>query len=205
MKRVCPNSEPAESGELSLPLNDIEHLFNAPRVDPSSPGPLEGLGISGVEYLLSQLHLDKTRQRARTLTLTLPADMAAAASAKQVTNALRRYAGWRIERERRELRNTYRYGWKVTGFALVMLTICLALSSLFASDLTEWMRPLVRKTFEYGFEIIGWVILWHPIDVLVFSPVGIRARQAALHTLATVDVVLRAEPSPAAEVRTSND
>ena len=76
-----------------------------------------------------------------------------------------------------------------------MLAVCLALSSLFASDLTEWMRPLIRKTFEYGFEIIGWVILWHPIDVLVFSPVAIRARLAALQTLATVDVVIRAEPA----------
>jgi len=86
---------------------------------------------------------------------------------------------------------------KVAVFALVMLTICLALSSLFASDLTEGMRPLVRTTFEYGFEIIGWVILWHPIDVLVFSPVAIRARLAALQTLATVDIVILAEPMPA--------
>ena len=195
---------PAETGELSLPLNDIAHLFNAPRVDPLSLGPLEGLGISGVEHLLSLLHLDKPRQRARTLTLTLPAEKAAAASAEQLTNALRRYAGWRIEHEHRELRNTHRYGLKVAGFALVMLTICLALSSLFASDLTEWMRPLIRKTFEYGFEIIGWVILWHPIDVLVFSPVAIRARLAALQTLATVDVVIRAEPPPGAAARANH-
>jgi len=93
-----------------------------------------------------------------------------------------------------QLRNL---GLKVAVFALVMLTICLALSSLFTSDLTEGMRPLVRTTFEYGFEIIGWVILWHPIDVLVFSPVAIRARLAALQTLATVDIVILAEPMPA--------
>ena len=186
---------PPETGELSLPLADLAHLFNAPRVDPLSPGPLEGLGISGVDYLLSLLHLDKQRQRAHTLTLSIPAAKTSADSAEQLTNAIHRYAGWRIEHEHRELRNTHRYGLKVAGFALVMLTICLALSSLFASDLTEWMRPLIRKTFEYGFEIIGWVILWHPIDVLVFSPVAIRARLAALQTLATVDVVIRAEPA----------
>ncbi|MCX6911769.1 MAG: hypothetical protein NT167_01705 [Verrucomicrobia bacterium] len=186
---------PPETGELSLPLTDPAHLFNAPRVDPLSPGPLEGLGISGFDYLLGLLHLDNKRQRTRTLTLSLPAEKAAAASAEQLTNAIHRYAGWRIEHERRELRNTHRYGLKVAGFALVMLAVCLALSSLFASDLTEWMRPLIRKTFEYGFEIIGWVILWHPIDVLVFSPVAIRARLAALQTLATVDVVIRAEPA----------
>ena len=75
------------------------------------------------------------------------------------------------------------------------LAICLALSSLFASDVTQWMRPLIRKTFEYGFEIIGWVILWHPIDVLVFAPVAIRARVSALQALACLNIVILADPT----------
>jgi len=84
----------------------------------------------------------------------------------------------------------------VAGLAFVLLAICLALASLFASELTEGMRPLVRTTFEYGFEIIGWVILWHPVDVLVFSPMAIRARIAALRTLAAVEVTVRVESGP---------
>ena len=193
MSQIKPTSELEKTVELVLQLNDVAHLFNAPRIDPLSPGPVEGLGISGVEYLLNQLHLDKTRQRADTLTLHLPAEKASDVSVEQITSGLRRYAGWRIERERRELRNTNRYGLKVAGFAIVMLLICLALSSLFASDLTEWMSPLIRKTFEYGFEIIGWVILWHPIDVLVFAPVAMRARISALQTIASLNVVICAD------------
>lgn len=198
MNPTNSTSGPREGAELSLLLTDLAHLFNAPRVDPMSPSPLEGLGVSGFDYLLGRLHLDRVRQRARTLTLSLPEEKAAAADSERLTNALRRYAGWRIEHERHELRNSHRYGLRVTGFALVMLTICLALSSLFASDLTAGMRPLLRTTFECGFEIIGWVILWHPIDVLVFSPVAIRARLAALQTLAAVNIVIRAESGPPA-------
>ena len=84
---------PPETGELSLPLTDLAHLFNAPRVDPLSPGPLEGLGISGVDYLLSLLHLDKKRQRAHTLTLSIPAAKTSADSAEQLTNAIHRTRG----------------------------------------------------------------------------------------------------------------
>ncbi len=204
MNQVNPSSEPAETAAIALPLSDIAHLFNAPRVDPFSQSPIEGCGVSGVEHLLSLLHMDKTCQRARKLILSLPAEKAPAASAEQTTNAIRRFAAWRIERERREMRNTYRYGWKAAGFAMVMLAVCLALSSLFASDLTQWMRPLVRKTFEYGFEIIGWVILWHPIEVLVFAPVAIRARLSALQTLAAVEVVIRSEPAITAEAPSTN-
>src|SRR5262249_31522655 len=156
--------------ELMLALTDLSHLFNALRVEPLSRSPTEVLGVSGVDYLLNQLHMDKRRLQARTLTLLLPLEKISSASAEQVTRALHRVAELRLERERAELRNTYRYGWKVTGLALIMLAVCLALSHVFTSEWTEWMRPLTRTMFEYGFEIIGWVLLWHPIDVLAFVP-----------------------------------
>lgn len=138
--------------------------------------------------------MDKALQRASLLTLVLPAKKAAACTAESVTAALRRHVQLRMEREQREMRNSYRYGWRVAGFSIVTLAICLGLSALFASDLTEWMGPLLRRTFEAGFEIIGWVILWHPIQVLVFAPVAIRVRLAALRTLATLNVVIRKAP-----------
>lgn len=191
MKQVKSRSEAASAPGLELTLKDVGDLFNAPRVDPFSQGPLEGVGISGVDHLLSLLHIDKTLQRANLLTLNLPAEKAGACTAESVTAALRRHAQLRIELEQRERRNSYRYGWRVAGFSILMLTICLGLSSLFGSEMTEWMQPLVRRTLEAGFEIIGWVILWHPIQVLVFAPVAIRVRLAALRTLATLNVVIR--------------
>jgi hypothetical protein len=194
MNQVKPSSEPAAAPEFQLSLNDISDLFNAPRVDPFSRGPLEGCGVSGVDHLLSLLHMDTALQRANLLTLVLPADKATTCKAESITAALRRYVQLRMEREQREMRNSYRYGWRVAGFSIIMLAICLGLSALFASDLTEWMRPLLRRTFEAGFEIIGWVILWHPIQVLVFAPVAIRVRLAALRTLATLNVVIREAP-----------
>ena len=195
MNLVNSNPKSIQAEDLLLPLNDLAHLFNAPRIEPLSPGPLEGLGISGFDYLLSLLHLNNRWKHTRTLTLLLPAEKAAATSVEQVTIALRRHAQWRIERELRDMHNTYDYGWKVAGFAIGMLVTCLALSSLFAIQLTEWMSPLVRESFEYGLEIIGWVILWHPIDVLVFSPVANRARLTVLQSFASLEIVVRAEPT----------
>jgi hypothetical protein len=182
-----------ETGALVLALSDPAHLFNAPRADPLSSSPAEVLGVSGVEYLLNLLHMDKKLQRARTLVLLLAPEKATSALAEQATLALHRQSKFRIEQQQRELRNTYRAGWRVTGAATLVLAVCLGLSSVFASDLTEGMRPLIRTTFEYGFEIIGWVILWHPIDMLVFAPLAFRARIAALQTLVSVNVVVRAE------------
>jgi hypothetical protein len=92
---------------------------------------------------------------------------------------------------RLELRQNFRYGWRVAGVAVILLAICLAISSVFTSELTEGMRPHLRTTLEYSFEIIGWVLLWHPVDVLVFVPLPLRYRIRALHALVAMDVVVR--------------
>jgi hypothetical protein len=54
-----------------------------------------------------------------------------------------------------------------------------------------WMRPLFRHTLEYGFEILGWVMLWHPIDILGFNVLQIHIRIAPLKTLASIPVEIR--------------
>ncbi len=192
MADSAPGKE-AGTSELVLVLSDPEHLFNALPVNPESRSDAEALGVSGVEHLFNQLHFDGRRQRAQTLTLILPPDKVPAALVDQTTRALHRYAELKIQHERRELRNTYRVGWRSAGVALVLLAICLGLSSFFGSEFTEGMGPLVRKTLENGFEIIGWVLLWRPIEVLGFNPLAIRFRIKAWRTLASIKVVIRAD------------
>jgi hypothetical protein len=183
--------------ELALPLTDLSHLFNAPRVDPFSRSPAEVLGTSGLDYLFGLLHMERKQARASKLVILLPPARASAASAEQTTLALHRVIDHRLERERRELRGNYRYGWKVAGIAVVLLALCLAVSSLFGSDVTAGMRPLVRRTSEYGFEIVGWVLLWHPIDVLGFMPLAFHLRIRTLQALRSMAVEIRPdEPLP---------
>jgi hypothetical protein len=176
--------------ELILPLTDPADLFNAPPVNPLAGSPVNALGISGVEYLLGLRQGSRTR-RIPHLVIQLPAATAATTSAERIATALHHHVACRIERERAELRDTYRYGWKIAGLAIVMLGLCLTLVELLASDLAAGMRPLTRRTFESGFEILGWVLLWHPIDVLAFTPLEIRARIARLASLAAMTVTVR--------------
>lgn len=178
---------------LTLVLTDVGNLFVAPPVRPLSASDAEALGVAGVDHLLNVLHMDKNRQRAAsTLALVLPPEQAAAVNAAELTRALHRYAELRLVEQRRELRNTYRYGWRITAIAIVILAVCIAASSALSVDdsAADVRRPLLRKTFEYGFEIVGWVSLWHPIEVLLYNPLALRARVAALRTLARLTVAI---------------
>jgi hypothetical protein len=187
-----PSHLPSHTSDtLVLPLRDMAQMYNAPLIDPMSLSLPEILGISGVEYLLQ--HLETGRHaKADTLRLILPGDKVSAGLADQTHLALQRYSQYRIEEQRALVRETRLRGSRVTIVALILLAFFLSLSSVFASEVTEGMLPLLRKTLEYGFEIVGWVMLWHPIEVLVFEPIAINHRISALRRLMGLRVVVNA-------------
>lgn len=178
---------------LELPLRDMSQMFNAPPVDPLSPGLPESLGITGVEYVLQQLEI-KRPMKLTTLKLVVPQGKFSPELGSQVEHALRSFAERRIPQLQILIHETRRQGWRLTGVAVLLLAFFLALATLFASEYTEWLRPLIRKTLEYGSEIIGWVMLWYPIEVLVFQPIPIKGRMKALRRLMQLKVL--AEPTP---------
>jgi hypothetical protein len=190
-----------DTTDLVLPLTDVSHLFNAPRVDPLSRSPAEVLGTSGVDYLFSLLHMNWKRARSRRLVVLLPPEKVTAASAAQATRGLHRVMAYRIERELLELRSLHRHGWKVTGIAVLLLAACLGISSLFRSDVTSGLGPLLRQTLESGFEIVGWVLLWRPIELLGYVPVGIRFRIATLRAIRSMDVEIRPDDGPSSALQ----
>ena len=176
---------------LRLVITNVDHLFNAPPVNPLSAGLPERLGMAGVEYLVQQLEIRSWKHFTK-VRLVAPEDILSSSMAGQVTAGLQSYAAIRVPQQEALLRETRHHGWRLTGAATLLLAMFLALSSLFASEWTEGLRPLLRKTLEYGFEIVGWVMLWHPIEVLVFQPIAIRTRIKALRSLMELDVVTEA-------------
>jgi hypothetical protein len=189
MKAIASESRSQPPDGLRLPLHTITHLFNAPPVDPLSPSPPEVLGISGAQYVLSQLET-RRQVKAETLHLIVPDSEITPDAAERTQQALRRYALFRIQEQQALAREARRRGWRVTAAAVVLLAFFLTLSNLFASEVTEGMRPLLRKTLEYGFEIVGWVMLWHPIEALVFEPIAIKHKITALRRLMELRVAV---------------
>ena len=189
MKPSASQSPSLPPDTVQLPLRDVSQMFNAPPVDPLSASPLEVLGISGARFLLQQLERRKHIEAA-TLRLVLPSDKITPNLAVQMVEALRRYVEYRIQEQQALARETRRRGWRVTFAAVLLLAFFLALAQFFASEYTEGMRPLLRTTLQYGFEIIGCVMLWHPIEVLVFEPIAIKHKITALRRLMELRVVV---------------
>ena len=171
-----------------LPMRDMAHMFNAPPIDPLSPSPSEVLGVSGARYVLQQFET-RRQVKAETLHLVLPHGQISLGLAEQTRLALQRYAEFRIQEQQALVRETRHRGWRVTVAALILSAFFVTLANFFASEATEGMRPVFRRTLEHGFEIIGWIMLWRPIDSLVFEPIAINHKIAALRRLMQLQVV----------------
>lgn len=191
MTAFATESPAHPSDTLRLPMRDMAHMFNAPAVNPLSPGLPEVLGISGAEYVLQQLEIRRPVKLTK-VRLVLPESQFSPSLATQTEHALQRFAECRIPQQQTMVRETRRHGWRLTGIATILLAFFLALSSLFASELTDGLRPLLRKTLEYGFEIVGWVMLWYPIEVLIFQPMTIKSKIKALRRMMELRVVAEA-------------
>lgn len=176
-------------------LRHPEHLFNAPSLDPLSESPAEIAGMSGVDYLLGQLQVAPKKMMADTLVLRLPPETFTPGNADSVNEALQRYARVRIQNEMSAILTNRRYGLKVLSVALLMLTILVGLSALFAGDYVPWIPVVLRRPLEYGFEIVGWVMMWHPVEVLLFNPMSSRAKLNALRALSRIKIVIRPRTS----------
>lgn len=190
-QRWASKSAVSSACTIQLVIRDIDHMFNAPAVDPLSPGILEILGITGSEILLQRLET-RSGSLLTTVQLIVPENKFSPGLAVRTENALRRFAATRILHQESLLRELRFHGWRLTGIATILLAFFLSLSSLFAGQWTEALRPLLRRTLEYGFEIIGWVMLWYPIEVLVFQPIAVKSRIKALRRLINLKVVVEA-------------
>ena len=91
---------------------------------------------------------------------------------QQARDALTRYCALKIADNEKELFITKRQAGRLLTFGIGMLLVCMSLSVLFSSDKVP--EALWTTTLAEGFNIIGWVLLWHPFEAFLYDPIPIR-------------------------------
>lgn len=165
-----------------MQLDRVEELFTATAADP-----LQGRydPRSGIEYLLDNVE-----------PIDQPLHIDIAVGEGEVGNqnvrigeALAGYAAVRTERLALERARIRRLGLKELAFGVGFLAFCLVASTLLAGFQLgpEWFRHLVVE----GLVIIGWISLWHPVDMLFFERLPLIREQRILKRLSDAQVTVR--------------
>jgi len=181
----------APSGELVVQVGEIRDLFTAPDTDPLAQHEGEVMGEPALRRVVRKLMAARKMSGVRTLVVLLPGDNIEAGLAERARAALVRYCGLKLEDNEAELHLLRRQAGRLLLRGMLILLICVGVSSLFRSETITFLPPLISNALGEGFNVIGWVMLWRPVETYFFDPVPIRTSSAVHRFLQTLQIDIR--------------
>ncbi|GCE27831.1 hypothetical protein KDA_33150 [Dictyobacter alpinus] len=172
--------------DIVVHLNDIHELFVLPQQDPFSA---QVRFLSGIDVIKSQVKPQMLRQADRTrIVIVLPAKCNEADLVGKIKSALRRYCEFKIW-QNHEASTTLKQD---SLRALVVGTLFMGIGLFLLSYLE--VLPVFLSTFlNDGFNVAFWVILWRPVDFLLFDLTTTLRENRIYKHIAQMDVVVRFE------------
>ncbi len=170
---------------IELKLTTLQQLFHS--LDPA-PFRDKDLAPAAEEYMVDSAE-EFPLETPLKLVLHLPSPLCDEEANAGVGEAIRNYFGYRAEVTYRQFSRVLSQGRKAMLIGLMFLISCILAHHLIA-NLGE--EGLLRSVLEEGFLIIGWVAMWHPVNLFLYEWWPIRRRQRLYEKLAKMAVELQA-------------
>src|SRR5512139_2385571 len=179
--------------DVVLKLNTIGELFNAPDINPFAENEIDVLGEAALPNAARQMLARRIRHwhEAR-LIIQLPPDQITPDLQTQTRAAVRRFCTAKIE----DNRLTIRLSRVRSAIGLAVVTIISAVvigvawllfSTIFAAQAETTVAALVFASIS----VFVWVILWDPMEKLIFDWVQPHMENRILRRIPTLDIVIR--------------
>ncbi len=155
----------ADVYRIDLYLSDIRNFFQVPDVDPFAG---DDIDLSGIDQLMDALKARPDWRRTGVEAVVhLPVTAAGDPRAARLPAALDRYCRIQSEYSRRKVTELRLEGRHAMRMGALFLVICMALSGVF--EKLVGAEGFLGRVLVEGLVIAGWVGLWHPLDLLLYS------------------------------------
>jgi hypothetical protein len=169
--------------DLRVRLLRIEDLFQAPELDPFRP---EHDGYDerpGMEQMLARLYLARPKATA-TVTIELPEGRELPPDAdERARAAVRRYCRRKVAQVDDEIEGARRFGLRALLWGLLAVLVLNGLAEAIGDD----SDPIAA-----GLGVASWVILWVPVNLLVYDLFYYRRDRRAYRALVAAPVTVAA-------------
>lgn len=182
-----------DSITISVAIERLEDMFNAPEADPLA-GRFET--SSGIDQVLQRLMSVPRRDRHKCRIVIAVADAGPLPENAIMVRAIAGYCDERVADIERSLAQSLHAGVQALWLGLGFLGVCLVLSTTFRSltSLPEFFQSLLGE----GFNIAGWVGLWRPIELLLYDSWPFRRDLRLLKLLPQLPLAVVPLPAAAA-------
>jgi hypothetical protein len=184
----------AEAGrgeDLVVQVREIRDLFTAPDTDPLAQHEGEVMGEPALLRVVRRLMASRSMSGARKLVVMMPADRIEPGLAERARAALVRYGTLKLEDNDAQLQSMRRQAGRLLLRGILILLVCVGVSSVFNSEAITFLPPLMNSTLGEGFNVIGWVMLWRPVEAYFFDPIPVRTSSAVHQFLKSLQIEIR--------------
>jgi hypothetical protein len=181
----------APSEDLVVQVGEIRDLFVAPDSDPMAQHEGEVMGEPALLRVSRKLMAARKMSGARKLVVLLPGDEIEPGLAERARLALVRYCTLKLEDNDAQLRLMRREAGRLLLRGMVILLVCVGVSSVFRSEAITFLPPLINNALGEGFNVIGWVMLWRPVETYFFNPIPIRTSSTVHRFLKSLQIEIR--------------
>ena len=177
--------------DVVLKLNSIGELFNAPDVNPFAENEIDVLGEAALPHAVRQMLARRLRHwHAARLVIQLPPDQLTPDLQAQTRAAVRRYCTAKIE----DNRLTIRLSRVRSAIGLAVVTIISAVvilvSRLLFNTIFVNAPDAVSVVVAASISVFVWVILWDPMEKLIFDWVTPALENRHLRGIMDMDLVI---------------
>jgi hypothetical protein len=170
--------------KLSINLNTIEELFQEPDFNPFDP---DSRCESGVADLFNQTQ-ELSQKEAVQIEINLANRSDQADLLAETGAAMKRFCEVQIAKSEREIHEIRRQGYRDLGWAMLFALIML-LGAFLITQLT-FLPEIVIYLLSTGAGIIAWVMLWPPLDSILYEWSPYRQSKRRYRQLQSAQIVI---------------
>ena len=162
---------------VTLRLRHIDDLFREPDIDPFSEWYQAYSAEPAIKYVEARVG-DNPRIERLVLVIALPRETVEPGLEDRVIAAIDRYCDARLVSVAEESSRNNSRGWLMLAFSIVVVSIF-----LFAARRLDARGWETFSVLSDGLSIAAWMLLWHPLEALIFNRWDFRLDRRVLRTI----------------------
>lgn len=169
---------------ITLRLKDSKHLFVSSETPPFG---VDGLPISGMDYLVNQLSYQKSLSISK-LSIQFPTTLLQSVKFYEIDRQIKRFCSYKIDQIENEKKELAREGLHALQSGGIFLAVSLILATLVQR--LALLPDLLQEFAVEGLLIVGWVGLWHPIELLIYGLWPYRKEKRIYEHISNMEIEL---------------
>ncbi len=171
----------SEASLIKVKLSNVSQLFNS--MDPS-PFHERDLDHDAEEFIVSwALEHPAHTPLKLVVQITQATEEQISQSATLVRKSVHNYFEYSADMKHREMKQLLKEGRTALAIGLTFLAICEVLAGMIPGHITAW-----HAAVQEGLTILGWVAMWEPLNIFLYSWWPLLRRERVLRKLSRMEV-----------------